>query len=62
MTSEELDLYLAEDNSGSSYYRTSFFEIYTAERYASKLEDLNARELGFFVHEYIHYLQNISTP
>lgn len=58
----DLDLLLKEDESGNSFYRTSFFEIHLSCPFSKTLDDLGPERLGLFVHEYIHYLQNISTP
>lgn len=44
-----------------SYYHTSFFQIFLQGRYNEDLSLLNTTDLGLFVHEYIHYIQNIGT-
>lgn len=44
-----------------SYYHTSFFQIFLQGRYNEDLSSLNTTDLGLFVHEYIHYIQNIGT-
>lgn len=43
-------------------YRTSFFQIYLNGDFNTDLSLMRQRDLGTFVHEYIHYLQNITTP
>lgn len=60
----DLDKLLIEDNSQNSFYKTSFFEIFLSCPFNKDLEILaqNKQNLGLFVHEYIHFLQNISTP
>lgn len=44
------------------YYRTGCFHIYLNTCYYKKLEDMNSKDLGTFIHEYVHYIQNLSTP
>lgn len=44
-----------------SYYHTSFFQIFLQGRYNEDLSSLNTTDFGLFVHEYIHYIQNIGT-
>lgn len=43
------------------YYSTSFFHIYLQGNFDLDIENLSKQDLGTFVHEYIHYMQNIST-
>ena len=43
-------------------YTTSFFQIYLNGDFNTDLSLMKQRDLGTFVHEYIHYLQNITTP
>lgn len=45
-----------------SYYHTSFFQIFLQGQYNENLSLLSTTDLGLFVHEYIHYIQNIGTP
>lgn len=61
MSDFNIDKLLIEDNSASSFYRTSFFEIYLSCPFDKDLDVLaqDKRLLGLFIHE---YLQNISTP
>ena len=47
---------------GGSFYHTSFFQIFLQGQYNEDLSSLNTTNLGLFVHEYIHYIQNIATP
>lgn len=44
------------------FYRTGCFHIYLSGSFSEKFEDMSLEDLGTFTHEYIHYLQNISTP
>lgn len=43
-------------------YRTGCFHIFLRGLFDENLEDMSLEDLGTFTHEYIHYLQNISTP
>ena len=43
-------------------YRTGAFDIYMKGHFDANLLNLTLTDLGTFVHEYIHFLQNISTP
>lgn len=45
-----------------SYYHTSFFQLFLQGTYNEDLSLLDTKNLGLFVHEYIHYIQNIGTP
>lgn len=42
-------------------YNTSFFHIYTAGDFNTDLCLINQEDRGTFIHEYIHYWQNIGT-
>jgi len=44
------------------YYRTGCFHIYLAGYFDPDLTKLSRVDLGTFLHEYVHFLQNISTP
>lgn len=44
------------------YYRTGCFNIYLNGMFDPNFEIMNRRDLGTFLHEYVHFLQNISTP
>ena len=46
----------------SGYYRTGCFHIYLKGSFYENLAEMTYEDLSTFVHEYIHYLQNISTP
>ena len=46
----------------NSCYNTSFFQIYLKADYNPDLSCMTKEDLGTFVHEYVHYLQNVSTP
>ena len=43
-------------------YKTAAFDIYLSGYFSNDLSILSKDDLGTFVHEYIHFLQNISTP
>lgn len=43
------------------YYIPSLFHIYINGKFDEDLGNLSNKDAGTFVHEYIHYLQNIST-
>lgn len=42
-------------------YNTSFFHIYTAGDFNTDLSQISQKDRGTFIHEYIHYWQNIAT-
>ena len=44
------------------YYRTGCFNIYLRGSFNPVLEKMEKEDLGTFLHEYVHFLQNISTP
>lgn len=44
------------------FYKTGCFHIYLAGSFEKDLSLLSQKDLGTFLHEYIHFLQNISTP
>lgn len=44
------------------YYRTGCFHIYLAGSFDNELAKMSQEDLGTFLHEYVHFLQNISTP
>ena len=41
------------------YYRTSFFHIYLSGKFDLDTSNLSIEDRGTFLHEYIHYFQNI---
>lgn len=43
-------------------YKTGCFEIYLRGQFNPDLAQMSTEDLGTFLHEYIHFLQNISTP
>ena len=43
------------------YYKPSFFYIYLKGSFNIDLDLLSIKDRGTFVHEYIHYVQNIAT-
>lgn len=44
------------------FYRTGCFHMYMNGTYHQNFRDMTIKDLGTFVHEYIHFLQNITTP
>ena len=44
------------------FYRTGCFHIYLAGSFDKNLAMMSQEDLGTFLHEYVHFLQNISTP
>lgn len=44
------------------YYKTGCFNIYLNGSFDPVLDNMDKRDLGTFLHEYVHFLQNISTP
>lgn len=44
------------------YYRTGCFHIYLSGSYNIDMTQMSKEDLGTFLHEYVHFLQNISTP
>lgn len=44
------------------YYRTGCFHMYLAGCFDPDLIKMSRADLGTFLHEYVHFLQNISTP
>lgn len=53
---------IAQDRSGDAMYRTGFLCIDLPFPVKKNIEDYTLQELGTFVHEYVHFLQNITTP
>ncbi|WP_339751112.1 hypothetical protein [Algoriphagus aquimarinus] len=43
------------------FYRPAFFSIYLEGEFREDYENLSNQDLGTFVHEYVHYLQNLTT-
>ena len=43
------------------YYKTNFFTVYLDGEFNMEFEKMTQQNLGTLVHEYTHYLQNIST-
>lgn len=43
------------------YYKPSFFYIYLKGSFNTDIDLLSIKDRGTFVHEYIHYIQNIAT-
>lgn len=49
------------DPSTRGFYTIALFTMYVNGDISAKLSDMNIKDRGTFVHEYIHYIQNIST-
>lgn len=43
------------------FYRPHFFSLFINAEFYGELSDLSQTDLGTFVHEYVHYLQNVTT-
>lgn len=43
------------------YYKPSFFYMYLKGDYKTDIGQLSIKDQGTFIHEYIHYIQNIAT-
>lgn len=43
------------------FYRPHFFSIYINGVFSKDLQELSKKDLGTFVHEYTHYLQNVTS-
>jgi len=43
------------------FYKPNFFSIYIGGEFDKELKDMSLSDSGTFVHEYVHYLQNITT-
>lgn len=43
-------------------YTTSFYSIYLDGSYNEDISKMSQKDQGTLLHEYVHYLQNISTP
>lgn len=53
---------IAERNSSIGEYKPAFMQIRLQQPFNGNLDELDVPSLGTLVHEYVHYLQNISTP
>ena len=53
---------LAEQNYCRGEYKPAFMQIRIHDSYNGNIDELDVYTLGTLVHEYIHFLQNISTP
>ena len=49
------------DPSTRGFYTIALFTKYVNGNVSARLSDVNVKDRGTFVHEYIHYIQNIST-
>lgn len=43
------------------FYRPNFFLIYINGEFTKEFDQMSQKDLGTFVHEYTHYLQNVTT-
>lgn len=43
------------------FYSTAFFHIYTQGDFKMDLGQISQKDRGTFIHEYVHYWQNIGT-
>ncbi len=50
------------ENDLRGYYRTGCFHIYLRGFFDPDLTKMTKEDIGTFLHEYVHFLQNISTP
>ena len=50
------------ENALRGFYRTGCFDIYLEGNFDQDLTRMSHEDLGTFLHEYVHFLQNISTP
>lgn len=53
---------IAQDKAGDAEYNSGYLYMTLPFDAKSNLADYSIVELGTFVHEYVHFLQNISTP
>lgn len=51
-----------EQSSSQGAYEPAFMQIHLYKSFDGNLDILDIPTLGVFVHEYIHFLQNLSTP
>jgi hypothetical protein len=52
----------AEQNYCRGEYKPAFMQIRIHDSYNGNIDELDVSTLGVLIHEYIHFLQNISTP
>ena len=57
-----LNDFIDEADRGIAEYTPSFMQIRLHKPISDNLADLNDQDLGILLHEYIHFLQNVSTP
>ena len=53
---------IIERNNSQGEYKPAFMQIHIHDSYDGNIDELDIPTLGTLVHEYIHFLQNISTP
>lgn len=53
---------IAEQNNCQGEYKPAFMQIRIQNPFDGDLDKLDTQTLGVLIHEYVHFLQNISTP
>ena len=53
---------ITELNNSRGEYKPAFMQIRIQDSYDGNIDELDIPTLGTIVHEYIHFLQNVSTP
>lgn len=53
---------IIERNNSQGEYKPAFMQIRIHDSYDGNIDELDIPTLGTLVHEYIHFLQNVSTP
>lgn len=53
---------ITELNNSRGEYKPAFMQIRIHDSYDGNIDELDIPTLGTIVHEYIHFLQNVSTP
>lgn len=53
---------ITEQNNSRGEYKPAFMQIRIHDSYDGNIDELDVPTLGTLIHEYIHFLQNVSTP
>ena len=53
---------ITERNNSKGEYQPAFMQIRIHNSFDGNIDELDVPTLGTLVHEYIHFLQNVSTP
>lgn len=53
---------ITELNNSRGEYKPAFMQIRIHDSYDGNIDELDIPTLGTIVHEYVHFLQNVSTP